>query len=200
MATNVLFITETFLKDRTALNKNTSSLLIKEGITLAQDVELQRILGSHLYNQLQTLIRSTDIELNENMKYKCLLEDYVIPSLIYWSYYYTLEAVYLRPRNNGLVKPMGGETSKEVEDSSYHMMRTSAKQKAENYSERLRKYLIEEESSFPELTDSRKLYQDEPDYGSQYGSPFVFAKDIRTERLKEKGIRVYDSRYKQYPQ
>jgi len=64
----------------------------------------------------------------------------------------------------------------------------------------LRDYIIEEEALFPELTESNKLYEQYPDYDEQYGSPFVFRKDGYAEEAVKRGIPIYDTRYKQYPQ
>ena len=44
-----------------------------------------------------------------------------------------------------------------------------------------------------------KLYEQDPDYDTQYGSPFVFRRNGYATEAFERGIPVYDKRYKQYP-
>ena len=79
--------------------------------------------------------------------------------------------------------------------------RQAVQNKMEFYSNLLTDYIIEEQVKYPELNESNKLYDLQPDYDVKYGSPFVFnRKDRLTQEMLNRGIRVYDSRYKQYPQ
>ena len=71
----------------------------------------------------------------------------------------------------------------------------------EFYAQKLTEYIIEEEVLFPELNDSNKLYEQNPDYSNKYGSPFVFNRWSRTaQEFTNRGFKVYDSSRKQYPQ
>ena len=82
------------------------------------------------------------------------------------------------------------------------MKRTSVLNKFEYYADRLSRYLVEEESSFPELTENTLLYQQVADYGSQYRSPVVFQFSTRARYLnlaRRTGIPVVDSAFPQYP-
>ena len=199
--TNTFLISEAQIRNYTDIEDNIDSALIKNGIREAQDIKLQPIIGTLLYEKLQTLVDSGDITLGANSDYKTLLDDYIQNMLIYAAYWYILDSVYIRSRNNGLLIPDGGESSIAAYRSMYNVKRQSVQNKMEFYSNLLTDYIIEEQTLFPELNASNKLYDLQPDYDVKYGNPFVFnRKDRWTDEMLKRGIRVYDTRYKQYPQ
>jgi len=198
--TNVFLLSEAVIRQYSGIDNNVDTALIKNGIREAQDIELQRLLGTLLYDKLITLVDNATIDDAANSNYKTLLDEYVQNFLIYAAYFYILDDIYLRSRNNGLITPTGGDNSEVADLTLYNMKRGSVKNKMEFYAQKLRDYLIEEEALYPELTASNKLYEQYPDYDDQYGSPFVFRKDQYAEEARKRGIPIYDTRYKQYPQ
>lgn len=199
--TQTFLISEAQLREYTDIDNNVDTALIKNGIREAQDIVLQPIIGTLLYEKIIDLIDAGTITDSANAVYKTLLDDYIQNVLIYAAYFYVLDSIYLRSRNNGLLTPDGGENSSAVDRSMYNVKRTAVKNKMEFYSTLLTDYIIEEESSYPELTASQKLYDLNPDYDTKYGSPFVFNRvDKNVDMFKRYGIPTYDSRYKQYPQ
>lgn len=193
--TTTFLISEAKLREYTDIDNNVDTALIKNGIREAQDIELQRLTGTLLYSKLLSDVDSGSLTGN----YKTLVDDYVQDFLIYASYYYILDSIYLRSRNNGLLIPNGGENSDSVDRTMYNVKRQSVKNKMEYYAEGLKDYLIEEEALFPELTENTKLYQNSPDYTDQYGSPFVFRRNGYAEEAERRGMRIFDRRYRQYP-
>jgi len=199
--TQIFLISETKLRTFSDINNNVDSELIKNAIREAQDISLQSTLGTLLYEKLLNLVDTGDITDSSYSVYKTLLDTYVQDVLLYAAYWYSLDAIYLRPRNNGLIQPNGGENSLEVDMQYYNMKRRSVQNKLEYYNERLTNYLIEEQASYPELNESNKLYEQNPDYSSKYGAPFVFNQGVRNaQEFLKRGYPVYDSRYPQYPQ
>jgi len=162
-------------------------------------IHLQRIIGTKLYDKILSDIDASTLSGN----YLTLVNDYIADFLIYATYYETLESIYLRPRNNGLLQPTGGENSIEVDRGIYEMKRQSVLNKMEYYGDRLANYISEEESLFPELNTNNKLYEQWPDYASQYRSPIVFSykskRGAHYRQAKDAGLRITDSKYKQFP-
>lgn len=197
--TQTFLISEAKLREYTSIDNNIDTALIKNAIREAQDIEVQRLCGTLLYNKILDLVSGGTIGDAGNSAYKTLLDDYIQNFLLYASYFYALDSIYLRSRNNGLLTPNGGENSDLATKQLYDMKRQSTKNKMEFYGQKLRDYLIEEEGSYPELTAANKLYEQDPDYDNQYGSPFVFRKDGYANEALRRGIPVYDKRYKQYP-
>jgi hypothetical protein len=191
---NTLLISEAKLKAFTDINNNLDVDLIKSTIREAQIVHITRLLGTKLYDKILSDVDSNSLSGN----YKTLVDDYVQDALIYWSYYESLESIYLRPRNNGLLQPQGGENSLSVDMLIYDKKRQSVKNKAEYFSERLVDYLCFNNDLFPEYgTETNDdIY---PDAGIQFKSPIVFRKTIR-DNIEQMGIKVVNSRYKYLPQ
>ena len=105
--TDTLIISEAKLRQFTDINDNLDSRFITSAVIESQDIHIQRIIGTLLYNKIMSDIDSSSLSGN----YKSLVDDYVQPALLYWSYYECLEAIYIRPRNNGLLRSTGGDNS-----------------------------------------------------------------------------------------
>lgn len=199
--TNTFLISEAQIRNYTDIEDNIDSALIKNGIRESQDIKLQTVLGTLLTEKLYSLVDAGTVGDSANAAYKTLLDSYVQNMLIYAAYWYILDTVYMRSRNNGLLIPDGGESSIAVDRTMYNVKRQAVQNKMEFYSDLLTDYIIEEQVLYPELNASNKLYDLIPNYETKYGSPFVFNRKGRlTQEFIKRGIRVYDSRYPQYPQ
>lgn len=196
--TDTLLISWTKVKQYTDVNNSLDADLIKNAIREAQDIDLQRIIGTLLYQKLISEVQADTL----TGAYKTLVDDYIQDMLLYAAYYNVLENTFIRTRNNGLLTPQGGENSASVDKATYEMKRTSVRNKFEYYADRLSKYLVETQDSFPELTQNTLLYQQIPDYASQYRSPIIFNQNTRARYFdfaKRAGLPIVDSAYPQYP-
>lgn len=199
--TTTFLISENVLRTYTDINNNTDTELLKNSIREAQDILLQSTIGTNLYQKIITLVDNGTISDAGNSDYKYLLDNYITDYLIYAAYYYALDTIYLRSRNNGLLQPDGGENSNAVDRTLYNQKRQVVQNKMEYYNDMLTKYLVEEQTLFPELNNSDKLYETRPDYGTKYGQPFAFRHNARNAAYANAyGIPVYDSNYPQFPQ
>lgn len=191
---NTLLVSESKLKRFTDINNNLDPDLISSVIREAQIIHLTRLLGTKLYDKILSDVDGGTL----TGDYKSLVDDYIQDALIYWSYYESLETIYLRPRNAGLVKPTGGENNIDADMALYDKKRQSVKNKAEYFSERLVDYLCYNDSLFPEYGSEQNedIY---PDMGTQFKSPIVFKSGVR-EEIKNMGIKVTNSKYDYLPQ
>jgi hypothetical protein len=167
--TDTLFISENKLKNFSDLNNALDPSLITK-------VKNSEVVGNYL-----------------------TLMGFVQDALLYWSYYEALESIYLRPRNNGLLVPQGGQEATAADVSLYDKKRTSVENKAEWYSERLVGWLIDNGTLFPEFQTETGM-EIFPDQSSQFKTPFVMSRDKYVDQMKKMGIKVTDSRYKYLPQ
>lgn len=200
--TDTLLISWTKVKQYTDINDSLDAALIKNAIREAQDIQLQRVIGTLLYNALLSQVENGTIGESANSDYKALLDNYIQDMLLYAAQYNVLENTFIRTRNNGLLTPQGGENSASVDRQTYEMRRTSCRNKFEYYSDRLSKYIVEKQNNFPELNQSTELYEQIPDYASQYRSPIVFSNNTRARYFdfaKKTGLPIVDSAYPQYP-
>jgi len=197
--TDVFIINEINVRQFSDLNNNVDSKLLQSAIRESQDIEIQRILGTRLYNKILSDIKNSTL----SGDYKILVEEWIQNVCIYFAYYYALENIYLRPRNNGLLVPQGGENSDPADGTWYNRKRESVKNKAQFYAERLTNYLIQNQGLFPELNGNVELQEMYPDFGVQYRNPFVMRRNGRGyhyDQAKNAGLPIYDSRYPQFPQ
>lgn len=80
MSKNVLLIDENILKERTAIHGNIDPKLLYPEIKAAQDMYIEPILGSALYNKIINEVDAGTI----TGTYKALLDDYIIDALCWY--------------------------------------------------------------------------------------------------------------------
>jgi hypothetical protein len=197
--TDVFIISEENLRQFTDINNNVDSELLKNAVRESQDIEMQRILGTKLYQAILDKIKTNTL----TGDYEYLVLNWVQNALLYAAYYYALEDIYLRPRNNGLLIPTGGENSEKADGTWYNRKRQSVLNKKQFYEERLTNYLIQKQGLYPELNGNVELQQMYPDFGVQYKSPIVMKRNGRgyhAGQARQCGLPIYDSRYPQFPQ
>lgn len=196
--TTTLLISEAKVRAFSDVNESVDDSLMVNAIREAQDIVIQPIIGTKLYNALIEKIDNNSI----SGSYQTLVDDYIQPALVYASLYNITENVYVRTRNNGLLTPTGGENSVNVDKTMYDTKRQSVFNKQQFYSDTLSRYLNEKYNLFPELGQNTELYQFIPDYGSQYRSPIVMQRNTRAVYLnlaQRAGLPIVNSAYPSYP-
>lgn len=134
-----LLISETKLKAFTNINQNVDINLLKANVEIAQDVELQPVLGTKFYDHLLDQITATGNTFNPDEK--ILVDDYISKYLIQAAYYQSMAAIQFRVMNRGIVHgDMENATSVDTETFKY--LRGIQKQRADFYLMRLQDYLI----------------------------------------------------------
>ena len=155
-------IDETYFKANSPLNLNIEPYLINMSILDAQEMHVQMQLGSILYNKLVTLIRSGDIQLVANAKYKTLLDDYVQPAVVQWALFECIPYLRYKLMNKGVqLQNSDNSTPADLEDLKY--LGARVKDRAEFKSQRLADYLLENETLFPEYTQAVDLDDIKPE-------------------------------------
>ena len=81
--TNILFISEDFIKTNSGLNDNLFGKSLLPAIREAQDIYLQQIIGETLYKKLIGLVDEGTIGDDENALYKELLDEYIRSYMLY---------------------------------------------------------------------------------------------------------------------
>jgi hypothetical protein len=194
--TDTLIISEVKLRSFTDLNNNVDDKLLTTAIQVAQDIYLQRLISTALYQKIMNDIDNNTLSGN----YLTLVDDFIVPYLIYSSYWEALEYVYMRPRNNGLLTPTGGENSANVDQRLFEKKRQLADNKSQFYGNRLTQYLIQNENLFPEIQQNAEFWKQYPDYQTGYRSPFVFSRWNQWARqANAAGMRMADSKYPYMP-
>ncbi len=141
---NVLFISESFVKDNTLLHENIDFKFLRPVIILCQDIHLQPKLGSTLYDQLKTQIIGGSLTVANTT----LLNDYIQPMLLYWVQAEAPSAISYKFLNKGLMQ-QSSENSSAASLDEINFISQKYKDKAEWYTERLVAYLLENDSDYP---------------------------------------------------
>lgn len=145
MATNkVLFLSVEYLRDNTVINGNVDSEILEPFILLAQNVHIETIVGTKLYNNIiEEIIADTLSADNQT-----LLDDYLQPALLQWSLYESLPFINYKLTNKA-ISTKNSDNSDAVELDELHYLRTTVRDVAEYMSERATKFLKTNESTYP---------------------------------------------------
>tara|TARA_R100001440_G_scaffold3260_1_gene8188 strand:+ start:16314 stop:16874 length:561 start_codon:yes stop_codon:yes gene_type:complete len=142
----VLFISEDTIKKSTTINGNVDVELLLPYIKVAQDIHVHQLLGTDLYEKLQSDVAAGSIA----GVYKTLIDEYVQPVLVHYSLYECLPFLSYKIMNKDIVRKIS-ETSSAASLEDIKYMRNIIQNTAEYYSERLIEYLRNNNSSYPEF-------------------------------------------------
>jgi len=144
MSNFVYFISSTFLKEHTPINENVDDKILKNAIQEAQEIYIRDVIGSGIYNELQTQAFNNTLSTAN----KTLLDSYIAPCLKY----YTLTESMLPMTFKMLNKTLGTRTSDNTQPVTIDemtMVERRYRDKAEYYAQRLREFLQANSTIYP---------------------------------------------------
>jgi len=144
MADVALFVTEQYIKDNTLIDGNVDSKYLSVTINDAQRIHILPILGTALYNELNTQILANTVTALNNT----LLVDYIQDALKYWVVYEGIDLFNYHITNKAIVTK-NSDNSQPVQQVDVIRLMDRNKIKAEHFSERISKYLCANETSYP---------------------------------------------------
>jgi len=145
-----LFITEDKLKSFTGIEDNVDPAILYPYVLQAQDLYVQQTLGTKLYNKIKELV--IDKVVNGTAiptDYKTLLDDYISPMVVHYSYYLALPHIKYRTSNKGLLSG-SSEVADSVTLEETQFLLNKIHDTAKFYNERLRDYLKAYQENYPE--------------------------------------------------
>lgn len=148
MSLNTFLISDVILKERSIVHGNMDPKLIYPDIKVAQDFYILPVLGSALFNKLQTIIIAgvwTGFE-----DYKTLLDDYIIDALVQYTLAELQTSISYQPWNKAVLRKQGQDTDLPSMSDLFDMT-NKFRTRGEWYANRLKLYLIENANEkFPE--------------------------------------------------
>ncbi len=142
MSLNVLLVSDTMIKERTAIHGNIDPKLIYPDIKVAQDMYVQPILGSALFAKLQTIVSDNTINtVPGNANYKTLLDKFLADTLIYYTLSELPTTISYQFWNKGVIRKQG-DSAELPSMSELIDISNKYKNRAEFYAERMRKWII----------------------------------------------------------
>lgn len=144
---HTLYISASRLKTDSAIQGSVDDDLIMPYILLAQDMHILPILGTDLDNELKTHIQNGT--LGDNLNNKTLVETYIQPCLVQFSFTQLVPYLRLRFVNNAVVIMGSNEQSVSATYDDLKPVMDTATNAAEFYRQRLIDYITNNTSLFP---------------------------------------------------
>ena len=145
---HTLYISSTRIKKDTALGGSVDYNIIMPYILLAQDMFILPVLGTDLDAKLKADIQAGSLA----GAYKTLVETYIQPALVQFSFSELAPFLRLRFVNNSVVVMGDTDTGSSATYEDIKPLMDRAKDAAEFYRERLIDYIRNNTSSFPEYS------------------------------------------------
>jgi len=150
MATQ-LFINRTDLIRNSIMDGNISTDKFIQFVKIAQEIDVQQIMGTDLYNGLSAAMPNIDDA--ANARWKTILDDYIVPMLIWYaqSNYYPFAAYQVK---QGGVFKHTSENSISVDKNEVDFLVEKARTNAEWYSRRFIDFMSFNQATYPEYTSN----------------------------------------------
>lgn len=146
---NVLLTNENIIKSVTNIFDNVNGNYLLPSIKIAQDIDLEEVIGTELLRKLQSDVYNDSFE----EKYKTLLDDYVLPFLNYSTIVRLIPTVAFKITNAGIVKT-DDEKMTSVSPVEVDKIEAEYRHIADVYKGKLQKFLLANHSDYPELSAS----------------------------------------------
>ena len=182
----VLLISEVKLKNFTNINKNVDMDVLKAEVQVAQDIDLQTILGSKFYHELLSKVTATGNTFTVDEK--ILVDEYIQPYLIQTAYFNAIPHLMYRTLNRG-IQEGHNEFGQPVEIETMKYLRSLQKQRADFYSQRLLDYLLtgRGQNKFPSYNNASTIDGMVPDRVQKYNNG-IFLRDSTRKGWSAKNI------------
>ena len=148
--TNILLISEDTLNTYSHLNDNVWGKSLTPAIITAQDIYLQKFLGSCLYKKVLELVKSGEIRNENYAMYKELLDSYITNFLIYQTLANLIPEISTKITNMGLVTS-NDEHVQNVTQGERDLVMGQYQKYADAYCKMMQDFLKENRDNFPEL-------------------------------------------------
>ena len=148
--TNILLISEDTLKTYSHLNDNVWGKSLTPAIITAQDIYLQKFLGSCLYKKVLELVENGGIRNENYAMYKELLDSYITNFLIYQTLANLIPEISTKITNMGLVTS-SDEHVQNVTQGERDLVMGQYQKYADAYCKMMQDFLKENRDNFPEL-------------------------------------------------
>jgi len=182
MAIKPLFISAATIKKYGIIENNVDDKLIAQTIMFVQDIQLQQVIGSDLYNEICDQINDSNLTaLNTT-----LLNDYIADYLINAVAAEGAVTFNYRIANKGIVT-QSSETQQPVSQREVELLQKTYQRRADFYSKRLFGYLQENNTDYPLWLNGNNEAQDLEARKPTYGTGFYLGTDRRKNNDYKKG-------------
>lgn len=140
----VLLISPEEFKDKTPVHGNVDEKLLQQSILACQDIFVQGIIGTGLYNELKTQVQAGTLTVLNTT----LINTYLQPAMRYWIMAEIIRPMSFRYMNVG-VQQKRTEVSNPISLSEVSQLENHYMTRAEWYATRVTDYLCANSTSYP---------------------------------------------------
>lgn len=145
-----LFFQESYLRENSPVDKNTNYDLIRHVVWDCQELYIQDILGTPLYNVIKAEITSNAGTLT-TPRLLTLVNTYVAPCLLNYTLMEAQVFLLYKMRNKSVMTDRS-DYSDPISFQEHKYLKDQFREKAEQYAEKIERYLCANQSTFPEYT------------------------------------------------
>lgn len=161
-------ISPDYLKDYVGyLNDNIDNDLLKLSILEAQDIELQSLLGTNLYNSILNKIDNNT--LSGDTTYSNLFDNYIVKVVVYNATKRSISKL-LYKFNNKNIGVKDSDNTQPIDFQTLNFLKSSISNDAEFYNQRLIDHLQEDYSLYSEFATEDELDEIYPNRNTTYNS------------------------------
>lgn len=164
---NVLLISEQKLKSQSPIDPNVDSDELRYGIQQAQNIYIQETLGTNFYTEILNQVEDGSISLSANTYNKELLDNFIQPTLVAYSYYIILDNMFVKLVNVGL-QQFRSEQSNPIGIKEFQYLKDQARDRAQFLDNLLRRHLVFNNWKYPSYTQVLNNGQLLPEFGSPF--------------------------------
>jgi hypothetical protein len=169
---NVLLISEQKLKSQAPIDSNVDSDELRYSIQQAQNIYIQETLGTNLFEQILNQVESGDILLTGATNNKQLLDNFIQPALVAYSYYILLDNMFVKMVNVGL-QQFRSEQSNPIGLKEFQYLKDAAKDRAQFLDNLMRRHLVFNNFLYPLYTQVLNNGQLIPEFGSPFRTSVI---------------------------
>ena len=185
MNNQIMMISVDYLRDQTSIDNNVDSELLFPHIITAQNLHIEHVLGTALFDKILEDISNGSI----TGVYKILLDKYIQPTLAQWSFYVALPFINYSVNNKG-ISTKDDDNSTAIDLSEVQYLRGVVRDMAEYNAERVTSYLKENVSLFPEYQNPGSGLDTIRPSSSSYFAGIVFDDSIDNCGFGEGSINI----------
>lgn len=180
MALKPLFVSSATIKKFGVLENNVDDKLISQTILMVQDIQLQQILGSDLYNEICTQINASTLSAAN----QTLLDDYIRDFIINATIMEGAVIFNYRFSNKGVVT-QNSENQQPVTQRELELIEQKWGRMSEFYAKRLSGYLEENSSVYPLWASGNTKAQDVASQYPVYSTGFYLGSTRRNNEYRK---------------
>ncbi len=135
-----------YLSKRNIVDENVDAKLLETFIVTAQDKSIQSIIGENLYQKIMNDVATTGTTTGE---YLILLNNYIQPALMWGTIFEALPFLTFKITNKSVVQKTSDHSTAATDDN-VNWLRMIVKNNSDFYNQRIREYIINSPSAFPE--------------------------------------------------